>query len=221
MPYVKNKTAAFSFLLLFSFLSFLTWRVEVESHGWSGLTWLSYFHWAIPICLLSFIAWVNIFFNFGTIQKRAVVNSFLVFWVMVGFFVFALSLQSIFIAGPSAFVHHFMMPKWQLYLIRFVAFVVFPLFPLIALSSLRIIRIKIPPKYIFFSQVMFLLAFPLSVLLLTVIPHRGSPDIIHAVKSGFVFPFLFFSLGFPLIYGHPRNKRVSHLDEPIILDDSM
>jgi len=220
MPYVKNKIAAFSFLILFSFLSFVVWRIEVESHGWNGLTWLSYFHWAIPICLLSFVVWVNVFFNFGSSKRRIVVNSFLVFWVIVGFIVFSLSLESIFITGPTAMLY-LMLPKWQLYLNGFITFVVFPLFPLISLYSLRIINIKIPPKYIFLSQVMFLLAFPLAVLLLMLAPGKGYPDFIHAVKSGFVFPFLFFSLGLPLIYGYPQNKPISNLDEPIILDDSM
>jgi len=220
MLYVKNKTAALSSLILFSFLSFVIWRIEVESHGWDGLTWLSYFHWAIPICLLLFVVWVNVFFNFGNLKRRAVINSFLVFWTIVGFVVFTHSLESIFVTGPTA-IFYLMLPKPLLYLSRFVTFVIFPLFPLISLYSLRIINIKIPAKYIFLSQTIFLLAFPLSVLLLMLIPDKGYPDFFHAVKSGFVFPFLFFSLGFPLIYGHPVNKRIGNLDDPVILDDSI
>lgn len=218
MIYVKNKTLAFSFLILFSFLSFLIWRIEVEFHGWDGLTWLSYFHWAIPICLLLFVVWVNIFFNFESSKRRIVVNSFLVFWVIVGFIVFSFSLESIFITGPSA-MFYLMLPKWQLYLGRFITFIIFPLFPLISLYSLRIINIKISAKYIFLSQIIFWLAFPLSILLLILIPDKGYPNSIHAVKTGFVFPFLFFSLGFPLIYGYFQNKRTNNLDQPLILDD--
>lgn len=193
----------------------------MEFRGWDGLAWLSYFHRSIPICLLLFIVWVNVFFDFGDTKRRAVINSFLVFWVIAGFFVFTHSLESIFMVGPSAFVRHFMLPKWQLQLSRFVTFVIFPLFPLIALFSLRIVHIKVPPKYILLSQVMFLLAFPVSVLLLMLIPDKGYPDFIHAVKTGFVFPFLFFSLGLPLIYCRPWDKCIVNLNEPLILDDSM
>ena len=32
------------------------WRAEIELHGWAGLAWLSWFHWAVPLSIALFIA---------------------------------------------------------------------------------------------------------------------------------------------------------------------
>jgi hypothetical protein len=37
-------------------LSALAWRGEIEWHGWAGLDWLTYVHWALPLGLGLFIA---------------------------------------------------------------------------------------------------------------------------------------------------------------------
>ncbi|MBL4753370.1 MAG: hypothetical protein JKY52_07240 [Flavobacteriales bacterium] len=36
------------------------WRLEVEYHGWEALKWIGYFHYAVPVGFLLFIAWANL-----------------------------------------------------------------------------------------------------------------------------------------------------------------
>ncbi|APR85918.1 Hypothetical protein A7982_11267 [Minicystis rosea] len=36
-------------------LSAVLWRAEIEQHGWAGLQWLRWFHWAVPVGLAAFI----------------------------------------------------------------------------------------------------------------------------------------------------------------------
>jgi len=217
MKLVKNKSRAFSFLILFSLLTFAVWRFEVEFHGWRGLIWLTYFHISIPISLSLFILWTNIFFKFQNHKRRLTINLLLFFWVVVGYFLFVNSLQSTFISGPSAIFYYFQSESIR-NINKFFSFIILPLFPTISILSLRFLNIKTPSFQIFFSQFIFLLAFPFSVFLLEISSHKGSPDFIHAVKSGLVFPFLFFSLGLPLIYSYfiPIFKSS---ESPTILDD--
>ena len=36
----------------------VVWRGEVEWHGWDGLRWVGYFHWAVPVGGIAFLAWL-------------------------------------------------------------------------------------------------------------------------------------------------------------------
>jgi cytochrome b6-f complex iron-sulfur subunit len=48
-------------LLLLAGIAAVLWRLEVDAHGWPGLIWLSYFHWAIPAAVLLLLAWIYFF----------------------------------------------------------------------------------------------------------------------------------------------------------------
>jgi len=204
MHLVKSKSSAYISLVCFSILSIVIWRTEVEFHGWKGLIWLSYFKMSIPICLSLFVIWINVFFTFGSIAERGKINVVLVIWVLIGTIAAIATLELTFITGPSAMF--LFVSDYDIILLRAMQLCVL-LLPLIALFSLRLLRIRIPVIYISISYFLFLAAFPISTFLLDVLNHKGSPDFIHAVKSGFVFPILFFSLGLPLIYSfkHERN----------------
>ncbi len=199
MQLVKNKTKAFQFLILFSLLSFMIWRTEIEYHGWHGLTWLTYDPISIPIVLSLFVLWINIFFNFKNTPDRFILNLLLLFWIVVGSLLIINSLKLLFS------YYSFFLTEWQLYLFNFIIIVVIPLFPFIALISLKLLKINVPKKYILGSQLLYLGAFPLAIFLLQLSNHKGGPNLIHAVKSGFVFPFLFFSFGWPLIYAFRKE----------------
>jgi hypothetical protein len=42
-------------------------------------------------------------------------------------------------------------------------------------------------------------SWPLAIFVRSLLEQRGSADLIHALKSGFVIPFLVVSLGLPLL----------------------
>lgn len=218
---VKNKKQAYRSLFLFSFLSFIFWRIEVEYHGWHGLTWLSYYHLAIPASLFLFLLWINIFFDFGKKKNRIKINILLIFWMVVGTISISYFLVTSFqyrIGGFSSIVSLFE-PFWKSFLRNINQFILVPFFPIIALLSLRFVKIRIPITNLFGALLLYLLAFPIAIFLLNIIPQRGTSDLIHAVKTGFVFPFLFFSLGMPLIYSYWANQSFKKVGEPAILDD--
>jgi hypothetical protein len=61
-------------------------------------------------------------------------------------------------------------------------------------------RVLSPARPCFWGGILgYAAAFPLALLLLMATHHRGGPNTIHAVKSGFVFPIIAFSLGLPLM----------------------
>ncbi len=46
-------------LVLIGLLSGIAWRAELECRGgWASLTWIGYFHWAVPLSVLAFLIWV-------------------------------------------------------------------------------------------------------------------------------------------------------------------
>lgn len=46
----------------------------------------------------------------------------------------------------------------------------------------------------------YLLAIPVAIFVLTIIPHPGTPDTIHAIKTGFCIPLLMIGLGLPFCF---------------------
>lgn len=58
----------------------------------------------------------------------------------------------------------------------------------------------------------YALAFPIALLLLWVTDHRGGPDTIHAIKSGFVFPLIAFALGLPITMRKRTANRLPVTD---------
>ena len=50
------------------------------------------------------------------------------------------------------------------------------------------------------SAVLFVVSWPLAVFVRSFFEKLGSPNPIHALKSGFVVPFLVVSLGFPMLH---------------------
>lgn len=211
---VKNKKNALYVLVLFSLLSGILWRAELEYHGWDGLNWLSYVHSAIPVSLGLFVLWVNVLFKLKPIGKRLVANLLLLFWMILGTYSIWLTLVFVFQGGPIAMLYH-SLPGiyWGVLLCTVSLFL-----PLIALLSLRLIRIKIPKEYVLVSLILFWSAIPMAIFLIDITPQKGIADMVHAFKTGFVFPFLFFSLGFPLIYSASIVPKKEREGDPSVLD---
>lgn len=204
-------------LLILALLSGIAWRAELELRGgWASLAWISYFHWAVPACVLAFIVWVL------CVTRVQRLRDFAAMLVMFGWLAHAfvdLLIHYSLSGGPFSGWYFFMLAdplarlamNFLLSLPRIegssqrIAFftVVIPLCWLlvpVGFSALcRGFGMHITLGPVLFSCAFFVLSWPLAVLLLDLTAHRGGPNLIHALKSGFVIPFLVFSLGLPVL----------------------
>lgn len=169
-------------------MSGIAWRAELEWRGgWAGLTWITYFHWAIPVCGLAFVSWVV---RVTRVQRPSTLAVSLVVFFSLSYVVFyQLNLHmSRWVVLPG-------LMQWMVWSIP-VFWALLPLaFGLICRASGASVRIS----SMLASCVLFVLSWPLSIFVRSFFEERGSPDTVHALKSGFVIPFLIVVLGFPLL----------------------
>ena len=196
-------------LLLISLLSGILWRYEVDYHGWAGLTWISYDHQAIPICFGLFLIWANLFTK--TSLFRRVAANVLAIALGVGlYFGITNALVYTFVTGPSAMGMLFI-PGWKISLYRLSFFFFIAVLPLAGYGILRIIGRKIHPVYLATAVMGMVMSIPLSTALLELVNHQGGHNLIHAFKSGYIFPFWVFSAGLAVVgqISAPRSAETN------------
>ncbi len=195
---IQSKFYRYITLFIIAILCGAIWRIEVEYHGWNGLNWIGYYHWAVPISLIIFLFWANLLFDFS-LKKRLAINAaallisaFLLYWLSK-FLVF------LFNAGPSAMLMHFQMGEWTRLFYSYAIYILIPLFPISAAIILRLANVKCSWYYVAISVIAMFLSIPLACYILDWTNHIGGANYIHAIKSGVLIPFSLFSMGFVLI----------------------
>lgn len=183
----------------------LLWRTEHEYQGWIGLTWLGYFHFAVPIAYGLFLFWANQFIQ-ASWNKRLLMNIAAIIYGVLVYYSLVASLTYIFNQGPSGFLMLIDTPPWKYNLFRYSIFVIIPLIPFSTFLILKIFKIKVSPKSLILSIVSIIISIPLSTILLKVVNHKGGHDYIHSIKSGFLIPLLVFSIGL-LFIGHEKPSQ--------------
>jgi hypothetical protein len=99
-------------------------------------------------------------------------------------------------------------PRWQA-----LVFSVSPevLYVLLGATYFLIVHhLLSPSRSILWTGVfVYAIAFPIAIMILWAMRHIGGPNTINAIKSGFVFPIIAFSLGLPFIKGNsqPGNRK--------------
>jgi len=192
-------------LFLLAVASGVAWRAELQLRsGWASLAWLEFFHWAVPVSVAAFIAWAACF---AVVRRRLLFVAALIGFAGLGHTAAEVALRLFFIAGPSAGfaiaslgggdfgagVSRFEMLRWA-------AIVVWPLIPLSFCLLCHLFGAHITLSAVLSSAALFTISWPLAVFVRGFFEHHGSPDLIHALKSGFVIPFLVVSLGLPLLH---------------------
>jgi hypothetical protein len=178
-------------LLLLAVSAGIAWRVELERRsGWDGLAWIGYFHWAVPLCVGLFIAW--------TVWAARVRHPA----------VFVLALTCFAAAGYSvvSLAVHLMYSRFGSIKTFGIAISVWPLIPLL---FCLLFGAPISLGRAIGSTALFVVSWPAAIFVRGFFEQIGAPDVIHAVKSGFVIPFLILSLGFPLLRIPARSFRPS------------
>ena len=189
MDIIRKKKAAYFFLLLTSLLTFVIWRYEVEYYGWAGLLWLGYFHKAIPICFFLFVAWFIIYVE---APSRRLKRLYVLCLLGIGSSI----LTATFFILCIIFGFGGNVPIWML---------CFFLYPLLLFPILRRFNLYIPVPYILLAQFLFSGAPLICVELIRYFPWQATADSIHVFKTGYIYPFWFFAIGFPVIHCQLRN----------------
>ena len=171
-------------LFLLAVSAGIAWRAELEWRGgWAGLTWVGYFHWVVPLFVGLFIAWTT----WTTRVRRPTL--------------FVLAQTCLAVAGYSAvsFAVHVMYGRFAGMNTLWITIPIWPLIPLLFCLSCRLFGVPISLGSALCSIALFVASWPVAVFVRGFFEQIGSPDLIHALKSGFVIPLLILSLGLPLL----------------------
>lgn len=201
--YVRNRLPDLMLLIL-AIASGLAWRAELELRsGWAGPAWLFYFHWAVPVCVLGFISWAVWFtqvqhtYWFVTSLLVFAFLSYLAIEMLLGFYLSPTStcVNSLtFLLFGDLNIHF----RW-LWIFPWVELFLWILIPLAFCAILRGFGIRVGVSTALTSAGLFVASWPLAIIIRSFFDQRGGSDMIHALKSGFVIPFLVVALGIPLL----------------------
>lgn len=198
----KNKWIS---LIIIAILIGLIWRLEVEYYGWHGLIWISYFHLAIPVGFFIFMSWVNMTIKLNVLN-RIYFNVVALIIGVTSFYLLFKSLEYNYSSGPSGLWLLFTTPRWEFYFYRYLPIGITLLLPISILLNVRLFGYYVSVRYLLLSIIGLVFSIPFSIIVLWVTNHIGGPNIIHAIKSGIVFPFIIISLGL-LIVKAKRNIK--------------
>lgn len=127
-------------LIILALVCGAIWRIEVEHYGWHGLTWILYFHIAIPIGFGLFMLWANTFFDVS-IFKRILLNLIAILFGILMYFGLGISLTHMYHGGPSAFIMEMETSGWQSIIIAVSHMILIPLTPIAIYFILRVFKI--------------------------------------------------------------------------------
>lgn len=186
-------------LMVLAVLCGVAWRAELElTTGWNSLKWVNESHWAVPGGIFAFIGWTL----WAARVKRPVwFTAALLLFAVVGYFATLVGLTSMFVMGPLAmlFPPAMDLPE-SLWWVRLLPNIfAWALIPLCFGGLCRLFGAKVPLNAMLLSAVGFVASWPIAVSVRPLFETRGSPDMIHALKSGLVIPLLVFSLGAMLL----------------------
>ena len=210
-----NRLLAAGLLCALGVLAGWIWRQELEwRSGWPGLAWIGYFHWAVPIGGALFVAWAAIFADVprrwlftGTLAVLSVPVYWFVDWL----------LRMMFAGGPMLFAGamfasdgDYKRASGMLAIYSLMVMALPILWPFIPVALAMIAWLfGARPRWTLVAggAVLFLLAWPLAILARMLVEDIGGhDDPIHAVKSGFIVPFLFVALGIPILSRKPDRS---------------
>jgi hypothetical protein len=199
-------------LILLALSAGMAWRVELEFRsGWDGLAWLDYFHWAPPVCVLAFVVWAVCV---APVRRPLMFASALSMFAVAAYIAVDFAFRIYFARGPYAMITvinlgggDFEAGLERMRILATAGPVCWALIPLAFCAICRGFGAAIKLRAALSSAVLFVISWPIATILITFSEHRASADFIHALKSGFVIPFLVVSLGLPLLIS-PADSRM-------------
>jgi len=206
----RHPIMAWASLVALSLAAAGLWRAEVEWHGWDGLTWIGYFHWAVPISAAIFITWITVFCGVRPRWKRAALIAAEILFAVVALWWAEGSMRWYFGNGPNFecerqfwWVYYQPLGTWHVVLPGFVLFIVYPLVPLLGCAIARAFGECRTWKHWLVSNVVFLAAYPVAYAAVGLTRFAYDPSI-HTIKTGFIVPLLIVGLGAAFL---PMSRR--------------
>lgn len=195
-------------LIFVGLASAAVWWTEVQLRGWDGLQWVGYFHLAIPFGIAMFLIWLNFSCGITSVAKRLAYLGAMAAFTVIAYRIAKWSLYWCF--GAIQVWAPF--EEWPLTyrLSLFSIYAVLPMIPLVFLGISRFFGIRPHLFAVVLGLAVYGFSVPLSILIIKLFNHRGAPDAIHAIKTGFCIPFLILGLGVPVIYRKKGAIRQSH-----------
>lgn len=166
----------------------------MEYHGWTGLIWLGYFHWAVPAGFGLFLIWANGFVDVIA-NRKVLFNVVAIIFSALVYYTLYVSLTYFFSQGPTGYMLLSTTPAWKYNLFRNAFYLIIPIMPVGAFFILKFFGKNISLTRLALSVVGIIVSIPLSTLLLELVNHKGGHDYLHAIKSGFIIPLWCFSIG--------------------------
>lgn len=185
-------------LIVVSILTAILWRVEIYYRwGWYSLDWIGPFHWAFPLGIGLFLAWMAMALKDKKLRVRNNIIAATFILGLVAYFGESITMM-------QAYSRWLLIcPRWQA-----LVFTVLPIVLYAILGStyfLIVHRFLSPTRLILWTGVfVYALSFPIAIMVLWAIGHIGGANTINAIKSGYVFPVVAFSLGLPLLEENGR-----------------
>lgn len=179
------------------------WLAEVHGHGWHGLTWLSYFHWAIPIGWLLLLAWLWSWSDFLAFRRRlvliAIVAGIMPVWFLLVEealrFQFAGRGMILYLIDFDALGFGQIAATWLLWLCRWLVVPLAIATPLLGTWILTRCGCRPEPWRVLVACVCYLGAVPFGIEVLAMFGFERFADPIHTFKTGVVILPLFYGLG--------------------------
>jgi hypothetical protein len=175
----------------------------VEYHGWAALGWITYFHYALLIGLIICLAWANSILSMP-LGKRVAMNALAASYGMFIFYALVVSLGHFYMPGFWSYTimgwEAIRLFGWweepEVYFQMSSILVVAPLLMLGVILILRLYGFIVNRKDTVKAIGLMFLSTPLAMFFLWIVNHKGGPNLIHAIKSGFIIPFIVFSVGY-------------------------
>lgn len=171
-------------LLAVALVSTLAWRRELYAHGWAGLDWVRYFHWAIPLGVALWIAWAVAAARVPSRRRRAALALALVAASAPMYFSVGIAANGVFHRFGGG-IDALTTALWLL-----------P--PLMVIALGAAVGARTTWRLRAASLALWAGALPLGVLWLWGTAPEFA-DTLHAIKTGAAVPWLMISLGLPFL----------------------
>lgn len=194
------------YLLLLGLLLGFIWRIEVEYYGWEGLIWLGYSHASIRIGGLLFALWLWLSTR-KLINKSVKLSLIFILWGMVAISILYIVSYSYFVIGPLAFMN--LLTFGSAFLVmKTVAPFVWSL-TILTLYWIYSKFFKFPLLVGFIGFLIWTFSWHLGLLIISVIPENGWPDLLHSLKTGWMIPFSVLGVGLPIAFIESNQKKMN------------
>lgn len=199
----RRKWAPLILLIILAFAAGVAWRAELELRGgWYSLTWLWYFHWAIPAGILAFIGWV---LWVAKVRRPIIFCLAMLVFAITAYVAVEISMRIRFAGGPHGMLMLYNLGGGdfdkglsRVQILDWVLPILWALLPIAFFGLCWLFGVRVRVWTALVSAIGFPLSWLAGIYLYAAI-EGGESYSLHGLKSGWVIPLLVLCLGLPLL----------------------